>query len=235
MKTSLSFFRIGAWVRNIFSALKGRGLTSGVKARRVRRKPKSKRVKKARHEFGTASRLGVPIRLALGSCPERWFDREISGRLSGTLYQVMREGSGEEGQRGFEVANFGMLNRFPFHKKKSGRAYFCTDRNLVKIDRQAKSVSLRLTYLELQELFGVKLREFHSLGLGVMTLSEVHFDPLIRGYRYSYPEWNAQICFKESKAFGEVQYDNILEMKVHFETSGKLPQQVGLVGLIGLI
>lgn len=180
-------------------------------------------------EFGLASGMAKSLRLALQPYKEHWCGPELSGRLSGALRKAIALGTGNKGQRNFELRQLELLHAFPLNRQKPKRCFFCTRDHLRLYPQKARAVLNKRVY-ELESLFGLKLREYYQISIGVILLSEIHH---IKGaYQILHPEWHGRAAYKSVSGFTEPE--QLVQMEVKMEGECNIPEQVGVIGVVGV-
>lgn len=193
-----------------------------VSKKRYRTDPAYKRVRENNNYFGLASRLGKTLRLALRDYLPEWTTARTSGKLTGCLLKMLKQGQGKliAGEpdlifdAGLDAGKALLSCGKPFHFKcQEGELY------------------LRMGFGKLRKLFGENPFPL-KLVLGVVALSDVSNDPVFHAL---HPDWHGQAAFKTHQWSGAWPEKGELRLKVRLKGKQPVPEDVLLIGVLGVV
>jgi hypothetical protein len=133
-------------------------------------------------EFGAASMIGKVLRNGLSPFVKKCGDPYVSGRLNGVLRKIISLGTGESGQRSFEMARHGyFLEGFELNRQTPfGSIFFAP---FVKPIRVENSIEWKIPAFNARDFVRAPKAATHfKVLLGIVFLSAYHFDEMVNSY-----------------------------------------------------
>jgi len=182
-------------------------------------------------EFALASNLSKTVRQALLPYKKSLCGTYLSGQLTGRFRILIAAGEGEEGRRSFKRQQLQILEGLPLNSERPKRAFISMGSPLI-VDQEKYRVKLDSSLQDLEYLFGLPLREYHRIVLGLIALSEI---PHRKGsYEILHPEWHGKAVFKELRDLPVTKEAAQLEAELGFE---EVPEgsAIGVVGILAVL
>lgn len=200
---------------------------SEIPKERYREDPVYDQFRKNQTEFGLASSLGKTLRDSIWPYYQIWRKGNGSNNLTGLLRKCIGKGYGEFGKRNFEFSKLGISEEDFLNKEQ----VLLGKSKPFRFNRAEAGLSVRMTYGKLRKLFG-KAELPQKIVLGIIALSEIEHQGC---YQILHPTWHGQSVFKESKIIRHWPEKGELRIKVRFKGNGRLPENVGLIGVMGVV
>lgn len=100
--------------------------TGGVDKERIEKDPAFKRTRENMAEFGASAKVGKALRLGFANIIKSMADSRVAGRITGLMKKINSLGTGNRGERSFEILpNKILMEGFEFNKHISlGSIFF---------------------------------------------------------------------------------------------------------------
>lgn len=208
---------------------------SGVTKERILSDPKFRRTRENMQEFGAAASMGKAFRNSFSGISREVGTNAIAGRATGMMKRINRAGTGNRGERTFEILpNKQLLEGFEFQAKLPFRTVFYAPYEAPAIDANRSVVTWTVPDFNVQNYMQVPNGATHfRLVLHAAVLSDYAFDASNGIYQFVAPEvhlHNASAFSAQLPVVGSVGADTTLSVDLGFTTI--VPPTAGV--LIGL-
>jgi len=212
--------------------------TTSVDKERIMNDPNYRRTRENMQEFGAAATLGKAFRLGFAGISNEVRTMSIAGRVTGMMKRINRTGSGNRGERSFEIIpNKQILEGFDFNKKLPLNSVFYPPYDAPVIDANRSVVSWTVPDFNTQNYIRIPNGASHArLVLHATILSDFIFDSSDGAYQFVHPEENTKNTLAFSSEFalaGDIGSDTNLSVDLGLPAA--LPVTAGVLISIGIL
>jgi len=212
--------------------------TTSVDKERIMNDPNYRRTRENMQEFGAAASLGKAFRLGFAGIAKEIHTPGIAGRITGMMKRINRVGSGNRGERSFEILpNKQILEGFDFNKKLPLDSVFYPPYEAPAIDSNRSVVTWTVPDFNTQNYIRIPNGATHAkLALHVSILSDFIFDPTEGNYKFVHPAENTRNTMVVSSEFalaGDVGSD--INLTADLGLTAALPLTAGVLISTGIL
>lgn len=211
---------------------------TSVDKERIMNDPKYRRTRENMQEFGAAATLGKAFRLGFAGISREIKTRSNTGRITGMMKRINRTGSGNRGERSFEITpNKQILEGFNFNKKLPLDSVFYPPYEAPVIDANRSEVTWTVPDFNTQNYIRIPNGASHAkLVLHTAILSDFIFDSAEGEYKFIHPDENTKNVMSVSSEFalvGDIGSDIILTADLGLTAA--LPATAGVLISTGIL
>ena len=164
----------------------------GIDRSRILNDPNFRRTRENMQEFGAAAVIGRSFRIAFSGISKEVSSRGIAGRVTGTMKRLNRAGTGNRGERSFEVLpNRQMLEGFEFQPKLPFRSVFYAPTEAPVLDANRSVITWTVPDFNTQNHIKIPNGATHArLVLHAAVLSDFVFDQAEQTFGFLHPAEN---------------------------------------------
>lgn len=210
----------------------------GVSKERILSDPNYRRTRENMQEFGAAAAVGKSFRVGFAGISKEMRTPGIAGRLTGVMKRMNRAGTGNRGERSFEIlSNKQMLEGFEFQSKLPFRSVFYAPYDSPAIDVNRSVVTWSVPDFNTQNFIQIPNGATHArLILHASILSDYVFNAGEGAYRFVHPEENQKSVSAYSTEFAlNGMVGNSIELTADLGLSTALPQTAAVLVGTGIL
>jgi hypothetical protein len=212
--------------------------TTSVDKERIMNDPNYRRTRENMQEFGASATLGKAFRLGFAGISKEVRTLSITGRVTGMMKRINRIGSGNRGERSFEILpNKQILEGFDFNRKLPLDNVFYPPYDAPVIDSNRSVVTWTVPDFNTQNYIRIPNGASHAkLVLHATILSDFIFDTSDGAYQFVHPEENTRNTTAMSSEFalaGDVGSD--ISLTADLGLTSALPVTAGVLISTGIL
>jgi len=212
--------------------------TGGVDKSRIKNDPAFKRTRENMSEFGGSAKVGKALRMGLANVIKAMGDSSLTGRITGLMKKINSLGTGNRGQRSFEIlTNKEVLEGFELKKSLSLGSIFYAPYGAPVLNVDRNESTWVIPDFNTDNYINAPEGASHfKLVLVVSALSDYSYSTAERAYLPDHPienETSATATTGEIPLGGMV--GAVTALTTELDTPGPVPPGVAVINSIGII
>lgn len=212
--------------------------TGGVDADKIKKDPAFKRTRENMAEFGGSAKVAKAFRMGFANIVKTMGDRTLTGRITGLMKKVNALGTGNRGERGFEiVAHKDLIEGFEFNKNEPLGATFYAPAQKPTLNANRDVATYVVPDFNTDNYINAPEGATHfKLVLAATVLSDYVYNNAGKGYEPVHAAENETngIAFSTEIALGGL-VGAATTLTVDLGFGSALPATVGVICAVGIV
>ena len=212
--------------------------SGGVDKEKIMSDPAFKRTRENMSEFGGSAVIGKAYRNSFAEVINVMGETYITGRVTGIMNKIIKQGSGVRGERVFEIIpHKEFIEGFDFNRKSPLGAVFYAPYDTISFNANRDIVSWSIPEFETESFISAPEGSTHfRLLLATGVLSNFSYNSSSKVYEATNPEENVLrgIDFSGEIPLGGTS-GGIINLTTDLGVGAALPASVGVMAAIGII
>ena len=213
-------------------------LSGGVDKEKIMSDPAFKRTRENMSEFGGSAVIGKAYRNSFAEVISVMGETYITGRVTGIMNKIIKQGTGVRGERNFEVLpNKAFIEGFDFNRKSPFGAVFYAPYDVINFNADRDIVSWNIPEFETDSFINAPEGSTHfRLLLATGVLSNFIYNSSSKAYEASNPAENdlRGIDFSSEIPLGGSS-GGVINLTTDLGVGAAMPASVAVIAAIGII